>query len=94
MEDYPPTPSPTPSLTCQNRGVVYIHKPSTVNNVASEKTFITNLCGSIYIGRSFPLRDEKYFVYLVSLFDPKLRFDYQLFILFKNKNLLKIDETI
>ena len=38
--------------------------------------------------------DYKYFVYLVSLFDPKLRFDFQLFILFKYKNLQKIDETI
>ena len=46
------------------------------------------------LGVAFPSGDEKYFVYLVSLFDPKLRFDYQLFILFKNKNLLKIDETI
>ena len=30
----------------------------------------------------------------MSLFDPKLRFDLQLFILFKYKNLLKINETI
>ena len=75
--------------------MVYTHKLSTVNNVASKKkTFITNLCGSIYIERSFSLRCLKIHRLLVSLFVSKLRFDLQLFILFKYKNPLKIDETM
>ena len=51
----PPLPDPKSYLlqllSCNNT-----HKPSTVSNVASKKTFIKNVCGSIYIVRCFSLQ--------------------------------------
>ena len=54
-EDYPPT-LPRPQVLLVTTRVVYTHKPSTVNNVASKKKpLLQNICGSIYIKRCFSL---------------------------------------
>ena len=58
-------------------------------NVAS-KTFLQNLCSSIFIERYFLLRLLKYLNYLVSLFDPKLRFLLPAFLFLNYKNRLKL----
>ena len=93
-EDYPP-PLPRPQVLLVTTRVVYTHKPSTVNNVASKKNLYYKIFAVLFtLSVVFHSGDYKYFVYLVSLFDPKLRIDLQLFILFKYKNLQKIDEAI